>query len=95
MMKVPRAPFMGLIGRLVTVEAFQVIHFAQFQGGGRLIGFGHVIFRGLEIIPVPLIVKDGGLVNYFPVGVDRDRMALFTSPGRRDCLPGSEHGTAA
>jgi len=86
---------MGLIGGLVTVEAFQVIHFAQVQGGCRLIGFGHVVFRGLEIIPVPLIVKDGGLVNHLPVGVDRDRMALFTSPGRRDCLPGRKHGTAA
>ena len=95
MMIAPLAPFMGLIGGLVTVEAFQVIHFAQFQGGGRLIGFGHVVCRGLEIIPVPLIVKNGRLVNHLPVGVDRDRMALFTSPGRGDCLPCRKHGTAA
>lgn len=62
---------MGRIGSFVTIEAFLIFNFSPFQGGCGLIGSGHVVFRGLEIVPVPLIGENGGGVRQLPVGADR------------------------
>ena len=94
-MEAPHPPLMGHIGSLMAVEAFLVLVFAQFKGGFGSVGSGHVVFRGLEIVAVPLIGKDGSFVCHLPVGADRNRMAPVAPARGGYRLPCLEHGAAA
>ena len=87
MVKSSHASPVRRIGRLVALEAFKLFDFAYLQGGGGLIALRHVVFRGLEIIPVPFIAENGDLVSRLPVVVDGKGMALVTSARGGDCLP--------
>jgi len=79
MMKTSHASLVRRIGRLVALEASKLFDFAYLQGGGGLIALRHVVFRGLEIVPVPFIAENGNLVSHLPVGVDGKGMALIAT----------------
>jgi hypothetical protein len=55
MVKAPHTSLVRCIGGLVALEASKLFDFAYLQGGGGLIALGHVVFRGLEKVPVPFI----------------------------------------
>ena len=55
MMKASHTPLVGGIGSLMAFKTLLLLLLSYLQRGGWLIGPGHVVFGGLEIILSPFI----------------------------------------
>ena len=78
--KASAATLVGGSWRAVALKTLFVRNLADFKVGSGLFNVGKVVLFTLKIFPVFFVAQHGSLIGHMPIVIDRQGMALITSP---------------